>query len=213
MALLESSVSRLTGDDLTAHAQLLQAESDNAVLLSANSESIQAQNGSNNDEQQTWEVVIDTNGAPAAVPASVVSEIATAQAPQKVRFNSHKHSDLISRGILNIQAATTLFDVYYQRLDHFLYSILGDHRSLEDVRKVSPTLTNAICAVAALHTGGENYAACRSAFIQQVLSQVFSKKHTADDIRGLVIGAFWLSDMSWALIGLGENAKPCCGMC
>lgn len=186
---------------------MLQAQSDNAALLSANNEAHPAHNGPNNDEQQSWEVIIDTNGAPAAVPASVVSEIASAQVPQKIRSSTHKHSDLISRGILNIHAATSLFDVYFKRLDHFLYSILGDHRSLEDVRKASPTLTNSICAVAALHTGGENYAACRSAFIQQVLSQVFSKKHTADDIRGLVIGAFWLSDMSWALIGLGAHSS------
>lgn len=150
-------------------------------------------------------MVVDGTGAPDAVPASYISEISNASSPQSVRHSSQKVLDVISRGILNVQGASVLFDIYHNRLDHFVYSILGDHRSLRDVRQASPLLTDAICAVGALHSGNENYAACRSAFMQQVSKQMFSKRHCADDVRGLIVGAFWLSDLSWALIGAGKS--------
>lgn len=159
------------------------------------------------DEHRQWEIVVDSNSAPSAVPASHISEISTIPLPQQIRKSSQQPLDIVARGIVNIESASALFNVYRDRLDHFVYSILGDHVSFQAVRQASPLLADAICAVGALHSNTENYTACRSAFMQQVSKQMFSRRHCADDVRGLIVGAFWLSDLSWALIGAGESIR------
>ena len=96
--------------------------------------------------------------------------------------------------------------MYYQRLDHFLYRILGDHDSLTSVRQSSPLLTAAICAVAALHSdeAGHLFDTCYAVFKSIVTSQLFSRQNNLDDVRGLCIGAFWLSQLSWTLVSTGK---------
>lgn len=112
---------------------------------------------------------------------------------------------MISRNVVPVQNATSLFEFYRDKLDQFLYGILGDCNSLSDIRRASPLLTDAVCTVSALHSRSENYPAYRAAFMQQVSTQMFSKRKTLNDVRGLCIGAFWLSDISWSLMGLGEK--------
>lgn len=166
-------------------------------------EAIELRHGSVVEEQQGWEVVVDDSNAPAAIPASYLTEISASSLRDHVGNASPKQADMISRNILHMQSAVTLFELYRQRLDPFLYGILGDCNTLHDARRVSALLTDAVCTVAALHSKSANYAGCRAAFMQQVSTQTFSKRKTPDDVRGLCIGAFWLSDISWSLMGLG----------
>lgn len=154
---------------------------------------------------QTWEVVMDPRGGPASIPASCLSENIRATLPNSLPTS--RRPDLISTGIITLRQALALFDTYHLRLDHFLYRILGDHISLDSVRIASPLLTAAVCTVGALHSPslGHLFDTCYAEYKDLVTSQVFSKHATPDDIRGLCIGAFWLHELSWALIGNGTS--------
>lgn len=149
-----------------------------------------------------WEVVMDLNRGPGVIPASVVSEVADVS--PAARVNVADDLDLIDRGIISLADAEELFTLYCGRLDHFLYRILADHNSLSSVRKSSALLTAAICVVGALHQPSSQYQACYQHFVHLASSRMFSKKNSHDDIRALCIGAFWLSDISWNLLGTGK---------
>lgn len=202
MVLLERTVAQLSGSDLhQAESPLNEGGQDEEVNELRHEGAV--------EEQQGWEVVVDDNNAPAAIPASYISEITASSLQSHARSTSQKQPDMISRQVLHVQSATTLFELYRRELDPFLYGILGDFNTLSDIRRVSPLLTDAVCTVAALHSKSENYAACRTAFKQQVSTQMFSKHKTPDDVRGLCVGAFWLSDISWSLMGLGQYLMVC----
>jgi hypothetical protein len=155
----------------------------------------------------TWEVVMDPESGPAAIPASCVSTIPHVRNPSLLPNGDRSHLDLITRGVVSLENAESFFSVYSQRLDHFIYRILIDHDSLSSVRASSPLLTAAVCAVGALHKSSAEFDACYEEFINLSAAQVFSKKNTADDVRALCIGAFWLSDVSWTLVGLGKHLQ------
>ncbi|KAL4872786.1 hypothetical protein BDV12DRAFT_126325 [Aspergillus spectabilis] len=150
---------------------------------------------------QTWEVVMDPEGGPASIPAACVSEIRSIRGSSQLA--AMDRLDLISKGILSLPQALALFDVYYLRLDHFLYRILGDHTSLDSIRRVSPLLTAAVCTVATLHSRsmGHLFDACYADYKNIVMVLTFSSALNDDDVRGLCIGAFWLHELSWSLIG------------
>lgn len=118
-------------------------------------------------------------------------------------------ADLVTRGIISNDTAQALFSVY-SRLDQYLYGILGDHDNLASVRGSSALLTSAICAVGALHSAsigalGSAFEKCYQDFIDLSAACALSKRNTMDEVRGLVIGAFWLSDLSWTLVGAGTS--------
>jgi hypothetical protein len=138
---------------------------------------------------------------PGVVPASVVSEAPVTTSPDVA-----EDFDLIDRGIITLGDAESFFRLYAGRLDHFLYRILAEHDSLASVRKSSPLLTAAICAVGALHTPSNLYQACYQHFVSLASSRMFSKRNNHDDVRAFCIGAFWLSDISWTLVGAGKSA-------
>ncbi|CAG8925449.1 unnamed protein product [Penicillium salamii] len=150
---------------------------------------------------QTWQVIEDPPGGPASIPASCVSE--NGRAAHSSNPLDSRRPDLISTGLISLRQALTLFETYHLRLDHFLYRILGDHISLDSVRIASPLLTAAVCTVGALHCPslGHLFGTCFSEYKGLVVSQTFSRHVGDDDIRGLCIGAFWLHELSWALIG------------
>lgn len=154
--------------------------------------------------QQACEIVMDLDCGPASIPASFIA------AGQKQSSSGDSQSasphDFISRGVISFRQAELLFAMYHQRLDHFLYRILGDHDSLTSVRQSSPLLTAAICAVAALHSdeAGHLFDTCYAVFKSTVTSQLFSRQSNLDDVRGLCIGAFWLSQLSWTLVSTGK---------
>lgn len=152
----------------------------------------------------TWGVVMDPRSGPGSIPASCLSDNIKPAMPSWL--STARRPDLISTGLITMRQGLALFDTYHLRLDHFLYRILGDHISLDSVRSASPLLTAAVCTVGALHSPsqGQLFVTCYSEFKALVSSQVFSRHANEDDIRGLCIGAFWLHEMSWALIGNGE---------
>lgn len=149
-----------------------------------------------------WEVVMDLNRGPGVIPASVVSEVADVSPAS--RINKRDGVDLIDRGVISLADAEEFFSIYCGRLDHFLYRILIDHHSLASVRASSGLLTAAICVVGALHKPSVHYHTCYQHFVQLVSARLFSKKDSHDDVRALCIGAFWLSDISWNLLGTGK---------
>lgn len=157
----------------------------------------------NHEPLQTWEVIMDPRGGPASIPASCVSESGKAGLPNN--SSTARRPDLISTGLISLRQAVALFETYHLRLDHFLYRILGDHISLDSVRIASPLLTTAVCTVAALHSHslGHLFETCYSEYKSLVAAQTFSRYVNEDDIRGLCVGAFWLHEISWALIGNG----------
>lgn len=157
--------------------------------------------------EQSWEVVMDLNRGPGVVPASVVSEVSDAS-PSAIRGQMAGDFDIIDCGVISMVDAESFFTLYYQRLDHFLYRILDEHDSLASVRKSSPLLTAAICAVGALHTPSSHYQACYQHFVNLASTRMFSKRNNHDDVRALCIGAFWLSDISWTLVGTGKRPAP-----
>jgi hypothetical protein len=181
-----------------------------SVAVMANSERPASPGPQLRDERkltQTWEVIMDPRGGPASIPASCVSENIRTALPNSLPTS--RRSDLISTGIITLRQALALFDTYHLRLDHFLYRILGDHISLDSARIASPLLTAAVCTVGALHSPslGHLFEICYAEYKDLVTSQVFSKNLNADDIRGLCIGAFWLHELSWALIGNGMSVE------
>lgn len=152
---------------------------------------------------QRWQVVMDSQGGPASIPASCVSEIRTTASSGNMPAS--QYPDLITVGVLSLGQALSLFDIYHLRLDHFLYKILGDLTSLDAIRKRSPLLTAAVCTVGALHSQslGNLYDLCYREYKSLATMINFSPIANVDDVRGLCIGAFWLHELSWALIGTG----------
>ncbi|KAH8888002.1 hypothetical protein GQ53DRAFT_725202 [Thozetella sp. PMI_491] len=150
--------------------------------------------------QVAWEVVMDAKCNPAAIPATCISEVSHSSTPSQLLSDSHQ-CDLISRGSVSLAAAERFFAIYHDRLDHFVYRILADRESLSSIRASSSLLTAAVCAVGALHAQCPEYEICYKELMKEYSSQMISKRHSLDDVRGLCIAAFWLSDMSWALAG------------
>jgi hypothetical protein len=150
---------------------------------------------------RTWAMRLDPDSGPATIPATCVEEV-TVNDETSATTN---RLDCISQGHLTLMQAETLFNIYAYRLDHFLYRILGDSPSLQQIRLSSPLLTAAICTVGALHSQelGFLFERCQKAFLNHCASLLFSRSNNIDDIRGLCIGAFWLHEVSMQLIGLG----------
>lgn len=89
-------------------------------------------------------------------------------------------------------------------LNHYLWVGLEQtHPSFHSVRKSSELLTATILAVTALHipTSAETFDKCYKEFLALISSSMFSRYHSIDDVRGLCIAAFWLSEVSWKLSG------------
>lgn len=154
--------------------------------------------------QQAWEIVMDLDCGPASIPASCIAD--GQKQSSTGDLESASPPDFISCGVISFPQAELLFNMYHQRLDHFLYRILGQHDSLTSVRQSSSLLTAAICAVAALHSeeAGYLFGPCYAVFKNTMTSQLFSRQNNLDDVRGMCIGAFWLSQLSWTLVGTGQ---------
>lgn len=113
-------------------------------------------------------------------------------------------TDFISRGILDLQEAETLFYHFDQVLNRYLWDgALLAHKNLTSVRRSSSMLSAAILAVTALHmpTKERTFDTCYTEFAKLASESMLGNHHTMDDIRALCIGAFWLADVSWKLSG------------
>lgn len=158
--------------------------------------------------QQSWEVVMDPDSGPATIPAAIVSQVGATVSPTGPI--PKEQADLVARGTVTLEEAQELFDLYANRLDHFLYNILGEHRSFAKVRQDSPLLLAATCTVGALHSSrlAHLYDKCYRRFLSLSASQTFNRDNTLGDVKALCIGAFWLCDVSWNLVGIGEFHGP-----
>lgn len=119
--------------------------------------------------------------------------------PTRVPKASFLEEDFISRGIIQTIEAEELFQVFSQSLNHYLWGgIALIHNSLTSVRQSSTLLVAALLTVAALHIPGrENtFDVCYAEFTALICDSMFQRYHVLDDVRGLCIGAFWLSDVS-----------------
>ncbi|KAM5353395.1 hypothetical protein ACJ41O_000045 [Fusarium nematophilum] len=113
--------------------------------------------------------------------------------------------DFISQGKLSLKEAESLFSTFRGTLNAYLWGGLAlVHSTLAASRASSTLLTVAVLTVTALHVhdGAHAFDVCYPIFLELTSQSVFARYHTLDDVRGLCIGAFWLSDVSWKLSGL-----------
>jgi len=112
--------------------------------------------------------------------------------------------DFISKGIISVQDAERLVGIYINRIDHFMYAIIGRHyRDLNTLRRKSPILTACLCTVGALHDPMSNhlYGVCKREFQQLMAASMFDCRIDKDHLRAMCVGAYWLHDVSWTLSG------------
>lgn len=112
--------------------------------------------------------------------------------------------DFISRGLVSVHEAEELFAYFSRTMNQLLWGgIILVHRDLTLVRRASTLLSAAVLTVAALHIPNrtETLNRCYNEYVSLVSSMSLTRCHTLDDIRGLCIGAFWLSELSWKLSG------------
>lgn len=132
--------------------------------------------------------------------------------------------DILTAGLITLEQAVRLFHFYFRVLDGHLCDLVApihcvadlgelvdplpvsDQRAMlhaiETIRNSSNLLLVAILCVAALHVRTENpvFPALYREYIRLTAMQAFSRHQTLDDIRALVIGSFWLNDVSWTLV-------------
>ncbi|CAI7620024.1 unnamed protein product [Penicillium crustosum] len=112
--------------------------------------------------------------------------------------------DFISRRLISLHEADELFAYFSRTMNQLLWGgIILVHRDLTSVRRASTLLSAAVLTVAALHIPNrtETLNRCYSEYVSLVSSMALTRAHTLDDIRGLCVGAFWLSELSWKLSG------------
>ncbi|KAI1841979.1 hypothetical protein JX266_011839 [Neoarthrinium moseri] len=145
-------------------------------------------------EATRWRLVIDLESSPSSLPGLCFDPAA------HLRPNSFP--DMISRGIITLENARKYQAVYQDRLDHFLYGVLGNHSdaTFEHLQQVSPILSTVVCAVGALHAASTDYETLRAEFVTLSGALTFSRRNNIDDVRALCIGAFWISDLSSSLV-------------
>ncbi|KIV85913.1 hypothetical protein PV11_01564 [Exophiala sideris] len=147
-----------------------------------------------------WEVSLDLQSGLGDAPGSCFSQISPTPGSRRAQRGSSL-TDIISEGLLPLESAEKYFATYKQRFDHFIYRVPGEwYRSLKQDRESSPLLTSVLCAVGALHSASTEYDVCYRHFITLVGRRIFAKHHTIHDVLAFLIGAYWLSDLSWTLI-------------
>lgn len=145
----------------------------------------------------------DTDTAIVSAPMGILYEVTKLRNlrnhPRGVAEPSIMEQDFISTGKLGVSDAEELFEIFSRSLNHYLWDgVALVHNSLASVRQSSTLLLVAILTVAALHIPGreQTFNICYAEFTSLVSDSMFERYHVLDDIRGLCIGAFWLSDVS-----------------
>lgn len=119
------------------------------------------------------------------------------KSPRLQRRRTLDRSDIITKGLVSLETAENLVHRYLTTLDPFLYGIASHYKDIESVRRASPTLLAAICAVSALHNveDKDTFEVCNKEYRHLVASSLFEKRNL-DFIRALCIGSFWLLNAS-----------------
>ncbi|KIX07585.1 uncharacterized protein Z518_02238 [Rhinocladiella mackenziei CBS 650.93] len=114
-----------------------------------------------------------------------------------------RDTDFIARGIMKQEDAEHLANYYLSKLDPYIWHICPDYKDLESFRRRSPTLTACVLTVAALHDTklGHLYSICSKEYRRLVANAMFERKIDMEYLRALVLGSYWLSDISWTLSG------------
>ncbi|OAA60326.1 Zn(2)-C6 fungal-type DNA-binding domain protein [Niveomyces insectorum RCEF 264] len=134
--------------------------------------------------------------------------------------------DFISRGVVSLDEAQFLFGHFIEHINPLLWDgMLCAHTTLEAARSSSSLLVATVLTVAAMHLSGgksetEMEAAAEpgkdqerqqrtpkrsllhttyDAFVQLMRASCLLRSQNLDDVRGLCIGAFYLTSLSWAL--------------
>ncbi|KXJ85487.1 hypothetical protein Micbo1qcDRAFT_222137 [Microdochium bolleyi] len=144
-----------------------------------------------------WRLEVDLESSPSSLPGlRLHNGVHALPAPHT--------ADFVSRGVVTLANAVRYQAVYQDRLDHFLYGVLGDRsgQTFAELHRQSPLLSTAVCAVGALHAASDDYEPLRAEFIALTSATSLSRKNDADYVRALCIGAFWMSDLSAALSSL-----------
>lgn len=186
--------------------ELLQADGGLPSSAGGSASHLTPQTENTND---SWNPTPSHDRGPAAIPASFVSEVTQHQSPAFRREPRAPTFDIISRGILTVEQGQMMFDVYVTKHDNYIYRVLEEGSTFDSVRNSSSFLLAAICAVVSLHVVSADipYERCYEEFTRLSAARLFSNRNSLQDIRALCIGAFWLPDVSWNLVGNGKFAR------
>lgn len=123
---------------------------------------------------------------------------------QSPKLASGGARDFIAAGQISVPDAHRLFDLYINLLDKFIDGVGGRWESLEILRSRSPILTASIMAVAALHDPQSEhiYPICNQELRRLVAASLFDQHANKDYLRALCLASYWLSDVSWTLVGV-----------
>lgn len=147
-----------------------------------------------------WTIVVDLDTSPGALPGHYILSTASSGRPELRR------QDIIARGAISLEESTTYCNAYQNQLDHFLYGILTRHHGapadMPRLRRDAPGLWIAVCSVGALYCASPNFELLYQDFVAFSAGLTFAKRSTIEDVRALCIGAFWLGDLSWSLVGI-----------
>lgn len=124
--------------------------------------------------------------------------------PRHIRLASEQ--DLIASGVLSISCAEQLLSRFLTNQNPLLWGgIIFPYQSLDALRCTSVLLSTAIFTIASLHSpgggGGDVLQKCYDTYISLVSRSSLSRNHSLDDIRALILGAFYLPNLSWRLSG------------
>ncbi|QPC60964.1 hypothetical protein HYE67_003195 [Fusarium culmorum] len=123
-------------------------------------------------------------------------------------------NDFIARGALSLADAESLFALYRDRLDRYMYGIGCRYMTLEELRRKSPILSAATLTVAALHDPKADsiYGICSGEFRRLMEKSMFERRIDRDYLRAMCIASYWLSDLSWMLSGYAIRRAAECNL-
>ncbi|KAH7159733.1 hypothetical protein B0J13DRAFT_111780 [Dactylonectria estremocensis] len=122
--------------------------------------------------------------------------------------------DFIARGSLPLADAESLFALYRDRLDRYMYGIGCRYMTLDELRRKSPILSAATLTVAALHDPKADgvYGVCSAEFRRLMEKSMFDRRIDRDYLRAMCVASYWLSDLSWMLSGYAIRRAAECNL-
>jgi hypothetical protein len=112
--------------------------------------------------------------------------------------------DLIAKGVISLAEGELLFERYIKGHHPLLWGgTIFPYQTLEAVRRASALLSTAVFTVASLHSPdrAETLQRCYEAFVSLASASSLARGQNIDDIRGMCLGAFYLPNLSWRLVG------------
>lgn len=112
--------------------------------------------------------------------------------------------DLIAKGVISLAEGELLFERYIKGHHPLLWGgTIFPYETLEAVRRASTLLSTAVFTVASLHSPdrAETLQRCYDAFVSLASASSLARGQNIDDIRGMCLGAFYLPNLSWRLVG------------